>query len=132
MASSQALQATTATKTVAIAPTQTKAVETPVIQPQGCAIAYNYDWNAAIAIAICKAESGGRSDAYNQNSNGTDDAGIFQINSVHSALISSQDRYNDTLNANAAYRIYTERKGWDGIGWTAWSTYNNKAYLRYL
>jgi hypothetical protein len=75
------------------------------------------------------AESGGRADAFNgSNSNGTNDAGLMQINSIHvtSGLIGYQDRFNPELNMRAAYAIY------NGSGWSAWVAYNNGSYLKYL
>lgn len=75
------------------------------------------------------AESGGNPNAYNgSNYNGSNDAGLFQINSCHviSGLIGDQDRFNPELNVEAAYKIYK------GSGWKAWSVYNNGRYLKFL
>lgn len=76
-----------------------------------------------------RAESGCRADAYNaSNSNGSNDAGLMQINSIHveSGLIDSEARFDPAANIDAAYAIYR------GGGWEAWSAYNNGAYQRYL
>ena len=73
------------------------------------------------------AESGGNPQAYNgANSNGTNDAGLMQINSIHvdSGLI--EDRFNPEANMAAAYAIYK------GSGFRAWSAFNNGSYMRYL
>lgn len=75
------------------------------------------------------AESGGNQNAYNgNNSNGSNDAGLMQINSIHvtSGLIGDKDRFNPELNVKAAYAIY------NGSGFSAWSAYNNGSYARYL
>ena len=80
---------------------------------QGCDLVYNYDWDTAIAKSICLAESGGNYEAYGENDNGTNDAGLMQINSIHSDLISLDDRFNPELNMEAAYKIYL------GSGWKA-------------
>lgn len=75
------------------------------------------------------AESGGRADAYNgANNNGSNDAGLFQINSIHvkSGLIGDKDRLDPEKNVRAAYAIYK------GSGFTAWSAYNNLNYKKYL
>jgi len=75
------------------------------------------------------AESKGNPNAYNSlNTNGTNDAGLFQINSIHviSGLIRDKDRFNSDLNVAAAYKIYKVS------GWKAWSTYNNGKYKQYL
>lgn len=42
------------------------------------------------AIAVCLAESGGNTLSKNKNTNGSTDSGLWQINSVHSALIAQQ------------------------------------------
>lgn len=88
----------------------------------------NFDWDISIAYAICMAESRGNAQAINYNTNGTDDKGIMQINSIHvtSGLISDQDRFDPIKNVGAAYQIYK------GSGFSAWSAYNNKSYLKYL
>jgi len=96
---------------------------------QDCSLVNNYDWDTRIAHAICMAESGGNSQAYNgANSDGSNDAGLMQINSIHvdSGLISSEDRFNPEKNMAAAYAIYR------GSGFRAWSAYNNLSYQKYL
>lgn len=54
-----------------------------------------------------------RADAENWNSNGTWDAGIFQVNQVHGYTIEQMKDYKQ--NINAAKKIFDNR------GWTAWS-----------
>jgi len=95
----------------------------------GCELAYNYNWDIEIAHAICMAESGGNPNAFNQsNYDGSNDKGLFQINSCHviSGLISDNERFDPKLNVEAAYKIY------QGSGFTAWSAYNNQSYRRFL
>lgn len=75
------------------------------------------------------AESGGNPQAFNPaNYNGTNDAGLMQINSIHvvSGLIGDQERFDPTANIKAAYAIYR------GGGWSAWSSYSSGAYARFL
>jgi soluble lytic murein transglycosylase-like protein len=75
------------------------------------------------------AESGGNPLAHNKaNSNGTDDKGLMQINSIHvdSGLISDGDRFDPQKNMAAAYAIYK------GSGYRAWSSFNNGSYLNWL
>ena len=75
------------------------------------------------------AESHGNPQAFNpSNSNGTNDAGLMQINTIHvtSGLIGDQERFNPEANIKAAYAIY------NGSGFSAWSAYNNLSYQRYL
>ena len=82
-----------------------------------------YKWDSKIALAVMKAESGCNPSADNSglNTDGTDDKGLMQINSIHvtSGLIKDKDRFVPEKNIRAAYAIYT------GSGWSAWSAYNN-------
>jgi len=74
-------------------------------------------------------ESGGNDNAYNgANRNGSNDAGLWQINSIHvkSGLIGDKDRFDPEKNVKAAYAIYK------GSGFRAWSAYNNGRYLKWL
>lgn len=93
-----------------------------------CSLVSSYNWDARIAYAICMAESGGNPQAHNKaNSNGSDDKGLMQINSIHvnSGLIGDNERLDPQKNLDAAYAIYK------GSGFTAWSAYNNKSYLKW-
>lgn len=80
----------------------------------------------ATAVAVALAESSGRTDATNRNSNGSRDYGLWQINSVHSALLASGDKFNPADNARMAYQV------WKSSGWRAWSTYKSGRYRAYL
>lgn len=67
--------------------------------------------------------------AYNgKNSNGSNDAGLFQINSIHvdSGLISDKARFNPEANVKAAFAIYK------GGGWKPWASYNTGKHLKFL
>lgn len=82
----------------------------------------------AIATAIALAESGGQTDATSPtNSNGTRDMGLWQINSVHTNLLSGHDVYDPAQNAAM---MFTLSKG--GTNWNAWSVYKNGAYMKHL
>lgn len=74
------------------------------------------------------AESHGNTQAYNgSNYDGSNDAGLMQINSVHvTSGLSDKDRYDPVKNMSAAYAIYK------GSGFKAWSTFNNGKYLRFM
>ena len=88
-----------------------------------------YNWNTTVAMAVMQAESGCRADAFNgSNYDGSNDAGLFQINSIHvqSGLISEQGRLDAAQNIKAAYAIYS------GRGWNAWSAFNNGRYAQFL
>jgi lysozyme-like protein len=68
---------------------------------------------APMAAAIAMAESGGRSDAVNQNTNGTTDRGLWQINSIHGPL----STFDPMANAKAAVSISQ-----NGTTWRPWCT----------
>jgi cell wall-associated NlpC family hydrolase len=72
-----------------------------------------------VAVAIALAESGGRADAFNKNSNGTSDYGLWQINSVHkSSGFDTRLAYDPDYNAKWAYRISSS-----GNNFGPWATY---------
>jgi len=79
-----------------------------------------------IAVAVAQAESGGDPSATHLNGNGTTDFGLWQINSVHVAILALGDWRDPTTNARMAYAV------WQESGWRAWSTYNSGAHRRYL
>lgn len=80
-----------------------------------------------IGVAVALAESGGRTDALNTaNRNGTWDAGLMQVNSIHG--YSQQYLFNVQNNVAAALKIYKEA----GNKWTPWATYNSGRYRIYL
>lgn len=76
-----------------------------------------------IAAAIAMAESGGKSNAVNHNTNGSTDRGLWQINSVHG----SQSTFDPLANAKAAVAISS-----NGTNWRPWVTYNNGAYKQFM
>lgn len=90
-----------------------------------------YDWNVQIATAIMKAESGCNPirDNSGLNGDGTNDVGLFQINSIHvsSGLITESGRNDPATNVATAYKLYAGRGNF-----TAWSVYNNGKYAQYL
>lgn len=80
-----------------------------------------------IGVAIALAESGGRTDALNTaNRNGTWDAGLMQVNSIHG--YSREYLYNPKNNVAASYKIWVAA----GRRWTPWATYNSGRYRVYL
>jgi Lysozyme like domain len=78
---------------------------------------------ASMAAAIATAESGGNSAAYDNDSNGSVDRGLWQINSVHG----SQSTFDVMGNARAAVAISN-----NGTNWSPWVTYQTGAYLKYM
>lgn len=68
------------------------------------------------AIKVANCESGLRSNAHNRaNTNGTEDVGVFQINTVHFKKYGRENLFNPDVNIQAAYDI---RTGWGN--WSAW------------
>lgn len=79
------------------------------------------------ALAVFRAESGLRCDAYNVNTNGTVDVGLAQINSVHFGdNFTIADAVDCEKNLDKAYEI------WKQQGWTPWVAYLNRSYLAHL
>jgi len=67
------------------------------------------------ALRIAKCESGFKHDAYNDgNSNGSNDGGVFQINSIHKQ--DDETRFTARQNIRWAKEKYQRDGGWD-----AWS-----------
>jgi hypothetical protein len=87
------------------------------------------DWNTKIAKAVMMAESRGYIYAYNgDNNNGSNDTGLFQINSIHKQT----DLYNWKHNVDIACGLYTDSKRIHRNGWIPWVAYNNGSYREYL
>jgi hypothetical protein len=64
------------------------------------------DWSIGVQIARC--ESGLKPDNFNgNNTNGTWDAGLFQVNQIHG--ISKENLMNPYANAGFAYALFTEQ-----------------------
>jgi len=78
-----------------------------------------------IMLAIAKAESKLNPHVVNRgNSNGTIDCGIFQINSVWG--------YDEEFLKNEDNNLKIARIVYEKQGITAWASYNNGAYLKWL
>lgn len=82
------------------------------------------------AIAIMRAESHYRNDAYNINSNGSVDLGCFQINTLWLKDINTTNinLFNCQQNTDVAYMIYVR----DGNSFKDWVTYDTGTYKQYL
>jgi hypothetical protein len=91
-------------------------------------LARNAGFPASLAptmAAIAEAESSGSVGATNFNTNGSEDRGLWQINTVN-GYNTHQLLTNPTYNARAAYNIYRQQ------GLRAWVTYNTGAYRQYM
>ena len=62
--------------------------------------------------AVVQGESGWNSDAYNTNTNGTIDSGLYQLNSIHDIPLSCT--INTVCATNHAIELYNEQ------GWCPW------------
>lgn len=84
------------------------------------------------AVAVAGAESGYRVNAKNVAKNGTEDTGLFQVNSIHSPY--EKDKYDPEMNARFAYGIWERRKkrGPEFDGFRAWVAYKNGKHLPFM
>lgn len=84
-----------------------------------------YDCKTALAVA--KAESGLKENAYGVNRNGTIDIGVFQVNEVHwdKPGCSPKELFDAESNVDCAYKLFQEQ------GWNPWVVYNERTYLNH-
>jgi hypothetical protein len=88
---------------------------------------------AVVAVAVGMAESYCEKDAVGHNPptsgcpNGSDDRGLWQINSCYHPEVSDHCAFKPTCNARAAKRISDH-----GRDWSPWSAFNSGAYRQYL
>lgn len=83
----------------------------------------------ALARGIARVESGMRADATNRNTNGTEDIGLMQINSVHLPRlakfgITRQSLFDPCTNAYVGTWILADCLSRYGETWTAVGCYN--------
>lgn len=84
--------------------------------------------NLYISVSIALAESNGKTDAVNNNTDGTKDVGVWQINDVHAQLWSGKDDRTDPT-ANAKYMASISG---NGTNWQPWTTFNTGAYQNHM
>jgi hypothetical protein len=84
--------------------------------------------DAATAEAIAHAESGLNSQATNENTDGSTDYGLFQINSVHRDILAGGNWADPADNAAMAYQVWLQA----GRSFSPWVTYWNGSYRQYL
>ncbi len=70
----------------------------------------------------------GACEIYRYNADGTLDWGYFQINTVHLQRpgVNLRGLLDCKVNIDFAYQLYQER------GFSAWTTYNTGAYLKFM
>lgn len=82
----------------------------------------------ATAVAIAMAESGGNSEATNDNANGSTDYGLWQINDkAHPEY--DKDRLKDDPRYNARCMCEVSKHG---ANWKPWSVFKNGGYEKFL
>lgn len=82
--------------------------------------------HAELALSIAKAESGLDCNAYNANTNGTIDIGIFQLNTVHLRKgYTLADFSNCKKNVDIAYDIFKAQ------GFNPWVAYTTGRYVAF-
>lgn len=94
-------------------------------------IAYAAGWRGGdlnIAVAIAKAESGWSATAKNENSDGSTDFGLFQINSVHQSILAGGNWADPNDNARMAHQVWEQAGG----SWSPWVTYWRGTYKQYM
>jgi hypothetical protein len=80
-------------------------------------------------VGVAHAESGARPGVKSPpNFNGTFDYGLWQINSVHTDLLSGHDWSDPTQNTAMAYAIWRDAGG----SWTPWYTFRDGKHLPFL
>ena len=84
--------------------------------------------DVVIAVAVAQAESGHDPRAVNQNTNGTQDLGLFQINTIHGAILKSGDPFSAADNARMAFQVFTDA----GSRWGPWVTYWSGSYRKFM
>jgi len=83
----------------------------------------------ATAVAVALAESGGDATAVNDdNADGTTDFGLWQINSVHRAELSSGTWQDPNSNARMAYAVWARA----GHQWSPWVAWRNGSHLAHM
>lgn len=122
----------TVTPTKAPTPTPTKPPVIATPTPQAPVVAgsdakaYLYQVfgdQAEVAHGVAMAESGFNCKAHSP----TNDAGILQVNlTYHTPKFAGRNPYDCFANIDVAYQIYL------ASGWSAWTTWRNGAYLRFL
>lgn len=115
------------------------ATPTPAPKAIGCeqyrTLIAKYSWDVDTAMAVMEAESttngiscNPMADNTGLNRDGSNDKGLFQINSIHRDLIGDTERFEPARNIDVAFQIYRGAK----YSWTPWSAYNSGKYLKFM
>ncbi|MBS2539088.1 RICIN domain-containing protein [Catenulispora sp. NF23] len=80
-----------------------------------------------VAISVAMAESSCDPGATNHNSGGSQDRGLWQMNSVYHSEVSNACAFQIQCNADAAWNVSDH-----GTDWSPWSTFTNGAWKKYV
>jgi hypothetical protein len=99
------------------------------LQPREiAALAYEAGWEDAIvltvAVSVCLAESQGYDHAINVNPDGSQDRGIYQLNSIHKA-ITDEIAYDPKKATAEAFKLWVARDS----DFSDWAAYTSGVYL---
>lgn len=81
------------------------------------------------ALAVAKAESEMNCNAFNVNTNGSIDLGVFQLNSNH---LTKGGEWTLTNMADCHRNVDLAYEMWEAQGWTPWVAYKTGAYIAQL
>lgn len=80
-----------------------------------------------VAIAVAMAESGCNPGAVNVNSGGSEDRGLWQLNSVYHSEVSNACAFQIQCAANAAWKVSDH-----GADWNPWSAFANGSWRSHV
>lgn len=81
-----------------------------------------------IFVAAAKVESTWRPDATNENTDGSTDYGLMQINSIHAAILATGDWSDPNDNAQMAHQVWLDA----GSSWQPWVSYWRGTYRQWM
>lgn len=114
--------------------------DVPVVEGQGAVLAAKAaaaaGWTGPdllTAVMVAGAESSYDPTAGNQLADGRTHQGLWQISSLHTALIAEHggDRYDPVANAQMAHVLWSDSKAAGRDPWQPWEAYTNGNYQRY-
>ena len=80
-----------------------------------------------VAISVAMAESSCNPSAVNINSGGSEDRGLWQMNSRYHSEVSNACAFQIQCNANAAWKVSNH-----GADWSPWSAFTNGSWRSYV
>lgn len=83
--------------------------------------------NLVLAVAVMSAESGRYTGAWHDNTDGSEDRGLFQLNSKAQPSVSEDDAYDPLKNAEYTFQLSKE-----GTDWHYWAAFNSGAHEKFI